>query len=47
MAEIVTRICAKIEEKYGRLQPLIVERETFETRKDQIMKQIRDDHHFR
>lgn len=47
IAEIVTRICTKIEEKYGRLQPLIFERETFEERKDQIMKQIRDDHHFR
>jgi hypothetical protein len=47
IAEIITRICGKIEEKHGRLQPLIVERETFEAKKDQIMKQIQDDHHFR
>jgi len=47
IAEIVSRICTKIEEKYGRLQPLIFERDMFEARKDQIMKQIRDDHHFR
>ncbi|PNF34078.1 hypothetical protein B7P43_G01165 [Cryptotermes secundus] len=47
IAEIVTRICAKIEAKYGRLQPLIVEREAFDTRKDKIVKQILEDHHFR
>ncbi|XP_021914460.1 uncharacterized protein CG7065-like isoform X2 [Zootermopsis nevadensis] len=47
IAEIITRICGKIEEKHGRLQPLIVERETFEAKKDQIMKQIQDDRHFK
>ncbi|PSN42980.1 hypothetical protein C0J52_13212, partial [Blattella germanica] len=47
VSEIVTRICAKIEEKYGRLQPMVADRETFETKKDQIMRQIQLDRHFR
>ena len=47
MSVIVTRICTKIEEKYGRLQPLVVDKEVFETKKDQIMKQIQQERHFR
>jgi hypothetical protein len=47
ISEIITRICGKIEERHGRLQPLIVEKDTFEAKKDQILKQIQADRHFR
>nr|CAD7195145.1 unnamed protein product [Timema douglasi] len=40
VAEVVQRICSKVEEMYGRLEPVMVEKATFDNEKDTLLKQI-------
>ncbi|CAG2060821.1 unnamed protein product, partial [Timema podura] len=40
VAEVVQRICLKVEEMYGRLEPVMVEKATFDNEKDTLLKQI-------
>lgn len=47
VADIVTRICAKIEEKHGRLKPLVLQQEEYNAKKYEYHKQIVNEYHFR
>jgi len=47
LSEIVTRVASKIEEKYGRLPPVIADADSFELKRETLMAQIEKGPHFK